>query len=496
MTVAETLACLTGWSARLRPALVIGVALTLGACSSTPEWADPTALWDKAFGEEEDARPADAADTDSNGSFPNLGSTPEQPKTSTAAQRQAVANSLIADRDRAKYTDQTLRTQGASALPPPSTSAAQEATTERAAKATETLQDTAKTAGKTAMAEGRRMTSEATDATRSSDLQSRAVTPAIRSERMRVPSIVQRAGRPLPPPTPVEEVARGRSPASIIRQSTPEPLRPSDALQNSARGGSADSMPTRTEQAGTQQMAKPVAPAAPAATESTASGNMAAVDRATAPERVDAGVANAAAMAAAANVNLPVGQDQQTLEQVFASQIAAQNNGLGSQRAVLPTTMASSTPGTAFPARPGNAVNGHYPNAGGAARLSGVNGDDGLRLPGAPMVVRFANGATALDGKAQRQVAKVATMLRERGGSVRVVGHASQRTADMPYAKHKIVNFNVSLDRANAVAQALARRGVPRDSIIVEARGDEDPLFYEFMPNGEAYNRRVEIFLQ
>jgi len=37
---------------------------------------------------------------------------------------------------------------------------------------------------------------------------------------------------------------------------------------------------------------------------------------------------------------------------------------------------------------------------------------------------------------------------------------------------------------------------VPRENIIVEAKGDEDPVFFEFMPNGEAYNRRVEIYLQ
>ena len=45
-----------------------------------------------------------------------------------------------------------------------------------------------------------------------------------------------------------------------------------------------------------------------------------------------------------------------------------------------------------------------------------------------------------------------------------VVGHASQRTVNMDYAKHKLVNFGVSLDRANRVANELRRRGVSSEN--------------------------------
>ena len=46
------------------------------------------------------------------------------------------------------------------------------------------------------------------------------------------------------------------------------------------------------------------------------------------------------------------------------------------------------------------------------------------------------------------------------------------------------------------MAQQLARAGVNPQNILVEAVGDNQPIYYEFMPNGEAENRRVEIFLE
>jgi flagellar motor protein MotB len=38
--------------------------------------------------------------------------------------------------------------------------------------------------------------------------------------------------------------------------------------------------------------------------------------------------------------------------------------------------------------------------------------------------------------------------------------------------------------------------GVERADIQVEARGDRDPVYHEFMPTGEAGNRRAEVFVQ
>ena len=82
------------------------------------------------------------------------------------------------------------------------------------------------------------------------------------------------------------------------------------------------------------------------------------------------------------------------------------------------------------------------------------------------------------------------------GGFIRVVGHASSRTKNLPVDKHKLVNFWISMDRAQAVARALMRAGVAPNAIVVEARSDGEPMFFESMPAGEALNRRAEVYLE
>jgi flagellar motor protein MotB len=77
-----------------------------------------------------------------------------------------------------------------------------------------------------------------------------------------------------------------------------------------------------------------------------------------------------------------------------------------------------------------------------------------------------------------------------------VIGHASERTKDLPIATHKLVNFKISGDGAQAVAKQLMRHGVQASAIVIEARGANDPLYFEWMPKGEAENRRADIYLQ
>ena len=52
------------------------------------------------------------------------------------------------------------------------------------------------------------------------------------------------------------------------------------------------------------------------------------------------------------------------------------------------------------------------------------------------------------------------------------------------------------MDRANAVANELMRKGVSASDLVIEAVGDRAPEYYESMPAGEAGNRRAEIFLE
>ena len=65
----------------------------------------------------------------------------------------------------------------------------------------------------------------------------------------------------------------------------------------------------------------------------------------------------------------------------------------------------------------------------------------------------------------------------------------------MPKNRHELANFNVSFARANAVAQALIGAGVPPERVTVEAVSDDQPIYSEAMPTGEAGNRRAEIYV-
>ncbi len=86
-------------------------------------------------------------------------------------------------------------------------------------------------------------------------------------------------------------------------------------------------------------------------------------------------------------------------------------------------------------------------------------------------------------------------MQRQRGGTLHVIGHASSWTRDMNPVRHNMINFGLSLDRANTVAHELLRLGVTTSQFSIGAMSDARPLFFEVMPSGEAGNRRVEIFL-
>ncbi|MQX35538.1 OmpA family protein [Roseospira navarrensis] len=110
-------------------------------------------------------------------------------------------------------------------------------------------------------------------------------------------------------------------------------------------------------------------------------------------------------------------------------------------------------------------------------------------------VIYFADGSSRLSGQDRQVLSQVAALQRQYGGVLRVVGHASSRTGATDIARHKLANFNVSLARANNVADALMRSGVPGQFLFVGAASDSQPVYYEIMPTGEAGNRRTEIYL-
>lgn len=141
---------------------------------------------------------------------------------------------------------------------------------------------------------------------------------------------------------------------------------------------------------------------------------------------------------------------------------------------------AGSTTGVMAMNAPGNAA---YANASGVTPTA---------------VVLFPGDGTALSAAGRAQVRAAVQAYQSRGGAgfIKVVGHSSSRTANMPLQQHLMSIFAKSQARANAVAKEIIREGVPASKVLVEAVGDSQPVYYESMPQGEAGNRRAEIFIQ
>jgi outer membrane protein OmpA-like peptidoglycan-associated protein len=118
---------------------------------------------------------------------------------------------------------------------------------------------------------------------------------------------------------------------------------------------------------------------------------------------------------------------------------------------------------------------------------------------GAPTaIVYFPGDKVGLSAEGRAQIREAVSQYQAAGGRgyIRVVGHSSSRTGNMSPEKHLEIIFKKSQERANVVAEALIKAGVPADRVLVEAVGDTQPVYYESMPKGEDGNRRTEIFLQ
>ena len=106
-------------------------------------------------------------------------------------------------------------------------------------------------------------------------------------------------------------------------------------------------------------------------------------------------------------------------------------------------------------------------------------------------VVRFAHGATQLSEEDRYLVAGLAAQVKRYDLRVRVVGHASMRTATGDAVGALLANFRTSLERARSVAEAFARHGVPRHRVTVEAAGAGRSA-----AGDEAGSRRADIFIE
>ena len=79
--------------------------------------------------------------------------------------------------------------------------------------------------------------------------------------------------------------------------------------------------------------------------------------------------------------------------------------------------------------------------------------------------VKFAGDSTALSDEDRKTLEKVVPLYEQNPGKVRVIGYAGAGSG----AAEQLNSFRAALDRAQSVAAALTKAGIPADKIAVEA---------------------------
>lgn len=418
----------------LQLSLVLGLAVGTGACSTLAD-LDPTGLLggdDSAPASQFPDSGAPQASDAAQGTTPDLAGIPSAPTTSSAAQQQQTVQSLAADGAQVQYSADALRGGTEAAAPPPG-----------------------------------------------------AAPPPSAAPAAQPPSAV--ADNEAPPSAEEAPPTAEQAPPSAVAEAAPGTVPPAAPVA-----------PPQTSSAATAAVAASEAPpsAEPPAS-SLPDGAEPAVPRNTpvrgaAVAMADSGVSDAQlGFKPSSAPPLDPSISQWVAAPIVAHyQRTASNAGIAAAQPAVPQKGARA--GIGGPAMSGAVVANMEAIPSGPASVAAV---DGI-MPTA--VIYFPGDGTALSAAARSQIRGAVAAFKAAGGTgtVRVVGHASSRTANMPMEKHLEVIFDKSQKRANAVAQELIHEGVPADKVLVEAVGDSQPVYYESMPKGEEGNRRADIFVQ
>jgi flagellar motor protein MotB len=368
------------------------------------------------------------------------GTSPRPPLT--AEQRAALADGLIADRVNAKYTDEQLRQE--SAVRPPSASG-------NAMAAKDGEPPPPQAAPRTPV--------------RSEPLQSAAPPPALPTPP---PSPPTAAKAPEPESQPkVANLPRSEAPAAAMAKEAPKaaaapaaPTQPPPAPQPSAAP-----TPTPADSAQAAEAPRLTPPPAPAVPETLHRTRQTAALQPPPPAQI-------------AEPGSPSGQPKaQAQPRPMPTQLA---QAAGSSAVTVNTAVLESLGPTGNQPQP--VATGAVPTGSGHVEQVGV--------------ILFPHGSARLSDRDRVLTDKIAELAQSNGGTVRVVGHSSGRTREVVTFQHQMINFEMSMKRAASVAQALVDAGVPPNRVVTEAKGSSEPIFQEWMPSGEAGNRRVEVFLE
>jgi outer membrane protein OmpA-like peptidoglycan-associated protein len=458
-------------------ALTMVLAVGAAGCQTMSD-LDPTGLLGSDETPAETQFPTDSqeqAAADASTTTPDLASIPARPPAPNTAAQAATTQQVASAGAQAQYSADALRAGTDAAAPPPT---AADATAARQALASADVPPSADAPPTAQAAAADAPPTADAPPSAGSDLPPTAGAPMTRAAASPAPA---RSGNPAVPPrmrtaSAAPPPAAAEPPAAAPPSAAPSAEPPSAAPSVTAQAPTLRA-PVASASLAPPPTGEPAVPAVPAT-----AGSRLAMNN---PSDAQLGFKQSSAPALAPGVSNWVSPP------VLAHyrQTAAQAGSAGVSSAAVPAVAGRGDIASAGDVR---ANLGGVPGtpAGMAAAMNG----------GAPpaAIVYFPGDGINLSKTALAEVRQTVLAFKATGGtgSIKVVGHASSRTPNMTVERHLELIFQKSQARANAVAQALIRAGVPAAKVQIEAVGDSQPIYYESMPKGEDGNRRAEIFLQ
>jgi outer membrane protein OmpA-like peptidoglycan-associated protein len=364
--------------------------------------------------------------------FPNLATVPPPPvQAMTAAEREKLTQNLIADRANARYSNEQLRAGfSASAAPPPPPASS--------ASAAEPQGTESGTIGAVS-----------------------APSPASAPPPSVSPTAPVASATPKPPSkASTADAAPSVSPTAPVASTAPKP--PSKASTADAVAG--DKSATQSGSAATQStQANAKAPSGPR-------GSLRKQGEAPEPAPMESSLEVPQARATPQPEQIeraPPPPAQMPAPPTVASTAGPLPGGLSAGGALARTPLPQAKAAAGF--EPAPAAPELPPPPAPTRAAAAEPGKDNQKPPPAAVTpvaeIKFAADSTSLTEGDRRKLETVVPLYRQSSGKVRVVGYAEAASG----AVEQLNGYRAALDRAQAVAAALTKAGIPSDKIQVEA---------------------------
>ena len=105
----------------------------------------------------------------------------------------------------------------------------------------------------------------------------------------------------------------------------------------------------------------------------------------------------------------------------------------------------------------------------------------------------FASGRAEIKAEFEPIAGRIAAALDPEKGPIKIVGHTDNVKPRKSNAFKS--NFDLSVARAKAVETVVASKIADRARIVVEGKGEDEPIANNATPEGRTKNRRVDLMI-